>query len=340
MNIGYIPLSQDLTHPADRRRIVFYANKMGHHIELDLTKKIDVLVISERANLVPFVRRNYQMPLIFDLIDGYLSPANKSFDLARGLAKSIVGQLSYNYFSFQKLVEKTCLSVDAVVCSTPEQSSKASRFNLNVHSILDSHSEIPIQPLNKRIQKDYDRVNIFWEGLPYTISGLKDFRFNQDIFFQLVTDVKFKRLLGTLWDVNTKKYIKDKIGLNEKQFNLNQWTINALVQASKLSDLALIPLDLNKNMNLYKAENRLLIMWRLGLPTLVSPSLSYRRVFNQTKSIGLCHNIADFENIFTNFKKYSNELIEQVRSGRKYLEENHIDEILLDKWNNVMDSVI
>jgi hypothetical protein len=340
LTIGYMPLSENLNHPADRRRIVFYAKVMGHKIETDLTRKVDLLVISERANLVPFIRTNRHLPTVFDLIDGYLTPSSFPIDVLRGISKSLVGQLSFNYFSFKKLVQKMCLSVDAVVCSTPEQSALASNYNLNVHTILDSHSEIPFQDIKRFAGKNPFVPKLLWEGLPYTIDGLNQIKTKKEFYFNFVTDLTYNTILGTYWKNNTVKYIERKLKLSVENYSISQWSIDSLIQNAKNSNIAVLPLNIKKSMNLYKAENRLLIMWRLGLPVLVSPALSYKRIMNEINTIGICNSSSDFNNIISDLFYREEELLNQVNEGRNYINKYHTDEMLIDKWNKVIESIL
>jgi hypothetical protein len=340
LTIGYIPLSENLDHPADRRRIVFYAKKMGHKIETDLTRKVDLLVISEKANLVPFIRKNGHLPTVFDLIDGYLTPSSLPIDVVRGISKSLVGQLSFNYFSFKKLVQKMCLSVDAVVCSTPEQSAVASSYNLNVHTILDSHSEISFQSIKRFAGKNPFAPKLLWEGLPYTIAGLKQIITKKEYYFNFVTDLTYNNILGTYWKNDTAKYIERELNLSVENYSISQWSIDSLIQNAKNSDIAVLPLNIKKSMNFYKAENRLLIMWRLGLPVLVSPVLSYKRIMSEINTIGICNNSSDFNNIISDLLHREEELLNQVYEGRNYMSKYHTDEILIHKWNKVIESIL
>ena len=340
LTIGYIPLSKNLGHPADRRRIIFYAKAMGHKIETDLTRKVDLLVISEKANLVPFIRKNGHPPTVFDLIDGYLTPSSPPIDLVRGISKSLVGQLSFNYFSFKKLVQKMCLSVDAVVCSTPEQTAVASSYNINVHTILDSHSEIPLLAVKRFAGKNPFVSKILWEGLPYTIDGLKQLNIEKESYFNIVTDLYYNKVLGTYLKGNTANYIERKLKVSVKDYSISQWSVDSLIQNAKNSDIAVLPLNIKKSMNLYKAENRLLIMWRLGLPALVSPAMSYKRIMNEISSIGICNTSSDFNNIISNLLHREEELLSQVDKGRNYMSKYHTDEILIHKWNKVIESIL
>lgn len=88
LKIGYWPLSPNLDSAGDRRRIVFWAQARGHTIITDRNQSVDVIVASENSDFnAPYFSKN-RIPVIFDLVDAYLSPLNPFDDLARGLAKT------------------------------------------------------------------------------------------------------------------------------------------------------------------------------------------------------------------------------------------------------------
>ena len=85
LKIGYWPLSESLLAAGDRRRLVFWANARGHEIVRDLNQNVDVIVASENSdfNSPHFIRKS--TPIIFDLVDAYLSPQNPFDDLREDL---------------------------------------------------------------------------------------------------------------------------------------------------------------------------------------------------------------------------------------------------------------
>jgi hypothetical protein len=93
LKVGYLPLSQNLESAGDRRRVVFWANARGHEIVSNLHQKVDVIVASEKSDFNSPFLTDFKGPIVFDLIDAYLSPLNPYDDLARGLAKRLSGQL-------------------------------------------------------------------------------------------------------------------------------------------------------------------------------------------------------------------------------------------------------
>jgi glycosyltransferase involved in cell wall biosynthesis len=93
-------------------------------------------------------------------------------------------------------------------------------------------------------------------------------------------------------------------------------------------------------MQALKPENRLLIMWRLGLPCLTSASPAYIRVANDAGVNVVCENLNDWAsnlNQILNDPKYA--LSESIK-GQNYLREHHNRKILLRKWDNAIQSVL
>ena len=121
LKIGYWPLSQTLNSAGDRRRLIFWAKARGHSIITDLNQSVDVIVASENSDFNSSHFAQGKTPVIFDLIDAYLSPLNPYDDLARGIAKKLSGQISGGVKPFSHHVRDFCVSSAAVICSSAEQ---------------------------------------------------------------------------------------------------------------------------------------------------------------------------------------------------------------------------
>ncbi len=173
LRIGYWPISENLDAAGDRRRVVFWAKARGHVIVTERNKRVDIIVASEKSDFNSPYFTHRQVPLVFDLVDAYLSPRSNVEDLARGAVKKFSGQITGAIKPFSQHIEDFCKNSDAVICSSIEQVSLASKFQTNTHAILDCHDEIPF--LDPRIHKrEMSAVSrVFWEGQPATIKGVK-----------------------------------------------------------------------------------------------------------------------------------------------------------------------
>jgi hypothetical protein len=101
-----------------------------------------------------------------------------------------------------------------------------------------------------------------------------------------------------------------------------------------------LPVDLSKRVQLLKPENRLLIMFRLGLPCLTSNLASYKRVESSMKIKVTCDSDEDWLTSIRKFRENPDLMEEQVKNGQRYLLENHTEEILFSKWDQAIESLV
>ena len=347
LKIGYWPLSQTLTSPGDRRRLIFWAHARGHTIVTDLNQSVDVIIASENSDFNSSHFKQKRVPIIFDLVDAYLSPLNPYDDLARGLAKRISGQISGEIKPFSHHVRDFCINSSAVICSSIEQEEVIKRYNSNTYAILDAHEEIPFVNPAKPHSPISERSRILWEGQPATISGVKiissilsELSKTTCLSLDFVTDEKYFQFLNRYFERNTLSLLRKNMSKVGDLVRIIPWTSDNLVECAKASTVAMIPIDLSVPMQRLKPENRLLIMWRLGLPCLTSPSPAYLRVANQAGVNAVCGSPEEW---FNNFNNLLNDPIfshNEIKRGQDYLRENHTRTVLLNKWDLVFESVM
>ena len=347
LRVGYWPLSPNLRSAGDRRRIVFWARARGHQIVRDLSQSVDVIIASEKTDFNSTILSKRKSPLIFDLVDAYLSPLNLFDDLARGVAKKISGQISGEVKPFSKHVKDFCLQSDAVICSSIEQQEVIRAYNQNTHVILDSHDEIPfIKPLQPN-QIRAREFQILWEGQPATIRGvrqissvLEQLTTTNHLYLNFVTDLNYFQFLGRYFEQSTLALLKkDLSGIHDK-ISIIPWSPFNLVETAKNSAVAMIPIDLSVPMHRLKPENRLLIMWRLGLPCLTSNSLAYCRVAEEAEVDTVCDTEKNWNDKFTRILNDPKFVHEEVSRGQDYLHSHHNVSILLKKWDLAIESVL
>lgn len=347
LKIGYWPLTKKLDAAGDRRRLVFWAQARGHTLVTDLSQKVDVIVASENADFNASVFRRGETPLVFDLVDAYLSPQNPIDDLARGIAKSLSGQITGTVRPFSHHVRDFCKNASLVICSSSEQEVVIHPFNAKTRIILDSHDEIPFLRLGqKSIEKSNSR-RILWEGQPATIAGveqilptLTNLCKTNDLHFDFVTDEIYYKLLNKFIERDTFRLLQKKLHGIHNRVSVIPWSTNNLVWYAKKSIAAMIPINLSLPMQRLKPENRLLIMWRLGLPCLTSASPAYSRVATKAGVSSVCHTLEDWSMNFSRFFEDPKFASDEVLKGQNYLDENHNRSILLQKWDNVFESVL
>jgi len=347
LKVGYWPLSQSLNSAGDRRRLKYWADARGHSVVTNLSQKVDILVASENSDFnSPYFEKN-NAPIVFDLIDAYLSPLNFHDDLLRGVAKKIVGQISGGIKPFSHHIKDFCLKSNAVICSSIEQQEIISKYCANTHVILDSHDEIPlIHPAKPRIILP-DRYRILWEGQPATIGGLKlissalaQLSESKPLSLHLVTDETYFKFLNRYFKGNTHVLLKRDLSQIIEFVNITPWTSKNLTDTARSCTAGVLPTDLSVPMQRLKPENRLLIMWRLGLPCLTSPSPAYVRVATAAGVDVICNSQDDWLAKIDELIQNPTYACEQVLRGQEYILERHSRDILLDKWDQVVDSVL
>ena len=346
LRIGYVPNSPDMGHPADRRRLVHWAKKCGHQVILDLNQRHDVLVLSGRADLTSWSERKNRSPLILDLVDGYLGKESLWRDWVRGAGKVITGHNSGIPRPYRKIVGDACKLAQAVICETVEQRETILPYCLNTHSILDFHEEFPMIPFNRNLQsKNFPAL--IWEGLPFTAKGLSlleeailEISRTKPISLEMVTDLEYPLFLGKYFYQPTEKILQGIPKILGNQFMLTKWSLDSVVEAAGRSHLAVLPLDPSGTLNPLKAENRLLMMWRIGLPTLASPSLAYLRVMRNTRIDGICKNPSEWKIKIIEMMDSVELRQESVERGQQYIRDTHSEKIVLESWNRLFESVL
>jgi hypothetical protein len=347
LRVGYWPLSANLKSAGDRRRVVYWAKTRGHTLVTDLSENVDVIIASERSDFNSTYLTYSNVPIIFDLVDSYLSPSNPGNDFFRGFAKLMSGQISGSVKPFSHHVRDFCVNSTAVICSSVEQERLIKPYNANTHVILDSHHEIPfIEPSFETDQKA-DKLSILWEGQPATINGLKGItptllklQSMNDMHLNFVTDEKYFQFLNRYIERSTRQLLKRNLGDLVDHASIFPWSPDQLVENAKKSSIAIIPLDLSVPMQMLKPENRMLIMWRLGLPCLTSPSPAYTRVANRAEVTAVCHTLDDWLGNVDRLMSDKAFAIDEVNSGQNYLRHYHNETILLGKWDAAIDSVL
>ena len=344
LKVGYFSLSPNLSHPGDRRRVVFWAHLRGHELIINPTEQVDVVLVSENADMQSVTKNSRGTPIVLDLIDGYLAKEPLLKDYARGFSKVIAGQLHGVPKRFTKYISESCHKADAVICSTPEQGLTIKNYCSNVHIILDSHDELPLIPF--QLNRNRNSYQIMWEGMPYTLAGIGQAR---SIFtkastasppiLKVVSDLHYFRLLNKFGEMKTAKLLAREIESSMTSETLVPWSIDSLISVARQSSLAIIPINLSSPLQFLKPENRLLIMWRLGLPTLTSATPAYSRVAMQVNVDVVCRNSSDWWNKSNSLLNNAELSAEVVAQGQSYLKDFHNTDLLLEKWDAAIGSV-
>jgi len=344
IRVGYVPYSPTLDEPGDRRRFGFYAERRGVPFEIARPDEdYDVVVLCATADIGTWRRRPPGRPkLVYDLIDSYLAlPRFDPTSLLRGAAKFAARQTQSLVLDYRKAIEDMCRRADAVVCSTEEQRAQILALCDEVHVILDAHTE-----LGGGHKTDFaigDTVHLVWEGLPYTLTGfggiaeaLRELASERPVALHLVTDLSFAKYARRFGHVSTETMARRIL----PSTYVYQWNHHLLPRIVTGCDVAVIPLDLSDPLARGKPENKLLIFWRLGLPTITSATPAYRRTMQGCGLDLTCTTAQDW--IATLRRVIVDEDLRQSASrlGRNYVDAHHSVDGLLARWDHVFESVL
>jgi hypothetical protein len=333
LKIGYLPNSDTLNAPGDRRRFIFWGNKRNVEIVLNEIDRCDVIVSTSRhlVSIAHKIPKN--KPFIIDLPDFLVGENRLLWDYSRTFAHTkSLSNLTFKRFS--QFIMNLIDDRTSIICSSPEQRIYFESKKIFVSDILDSHEEFDEIPFSYEKYSDF-QTNIFWEGQAGSIPSLIRILDNiqeSSINFNLVTDANFYLFANRFFEIQTEDFLSRKFG--EKSFVLHSWRTDNVVQQALASHIFVIP-TLDKSFShLMKPENRALISWRLGLPVILSNSPAHLRLSKHIQTPILVEHFPNWEGAISFLKKNPDVGFEQVKEGKDYLSMYHNSEILLKKWDN------
>lgn len=297
--IGFVPYSDDLSHPADRRRFPAYARARGMSFEVaEPGRHYDFVVLSEVADIKTW--SNYRHgKLVYDLIDSYLAiPRSDPKQLLRGVAWYLKGMQHRPVLNFPGALARMCRRADAVVCTTREQRQAILNFCSNVHVALDMHEE-----LVSAVKTDYrpgTPFRLVWEGmasnayqLEIIARALREIAKTRSIELVLVTDAELSRRIPWLGETATLDWARRILN----RVRVIPWEAATWADSIIQCDLAIIPIDLSDPLTAGKPANKLALLWRAAMPVVTSATASYDRMH---RAIGMeqlsCRNEQDWIN--------------------------------------------
>lgn len=351
IKIAYVGMSQNYDQPGDRRRFFGFSKYKKIKVEnYNPNKEYDLIVLSQKADLSYFVKKKFKnTKIIFDFVDAYLHEPVSLKTIFRGFIKYVTGQNKYLNLNYRKLIKSMCKKANHIICTTKKQKEKIKKYNKNVTIILDAHEQDTTYKnnFNSKYFLKKKKIDLFWEGQGGNITSLgaiKNFlKFYLDrniINLNIVSDKRFTKISGTNIKINTKKILIQLLETDKNIFFYN-WNTSNLNKISKKCDLGIIPIDNFKSgMYAHKPANKLHLMWRLGLPTLVSPSPANKDSVLKSKINLLCYNEKSWFKIFEKYRSNKNQIILDKKKIYKHLKKNYSDSQIYKTWNNVYAKVL
>lgn len=342
--IGYVPCSRKLDFPGDKLSFCHYANKRNIKFEIaDPSKDYDLVIITERGDKSIWSRyRKGSSKIVYVLMDSYLAiPWYDPKGALRGLAKYISRESRYPQLNYWNAIKGMCQRSDAVICSTEEQRHYIIKFCKNVHVVLDfTHSVV------RKVKVDYssgDVFNFVWAGLPCNIGALfevrdvlRQLKQKYKIALHIVTNLKYYKYLGKYWPQSAVKATR-RLFDNVHLYEWDDMTCATIITGC---DLALIPLPINNSFAIGKPENKLLLFWRMGMPTVVSATPAYLRAMQRCGLPMVCRTKSDWLEILEKYMKDKDARAEAGEHGRAFAEKYYNEEKILSQWDDVFKSIM
>jgi glycosyltransferase involved in cell wall biosynthesis len=336
-----VPYSASLKAPGDRRRFVAYARARNLPFELArVGERYDIVVLSEVADIS--VWPDYrQGKIVYDLIDSYLSISRANWrQLLRGPVWYALGKHK-KFRDYLSSLRALCRRADAVICTTDEQRQIISQFCSNVHIILDIHSTVATEIKTQYIANRPFRL--VWEGLASNLPQLLTLSpvlrlFSAREYFELhvVSDPERPPFQGPLFRSDSQRLLARYFD----RIRFHKWEEKTCAGIISSCDLAVVPIDLNDSFVAGKPENKLLLLWRMGMPVVTSATPAYRRAMQAAQTPELaCENKSQW--IAALERMMSNEAAREdaARRGRLQAEKEYGSAELIARWDAVFASL-
>lgn len=343
LKIGYLPNSLTFDAPGDRRRFIFYAENKKIDFELFIPgKKYDLVYLSQAADISLIKEfKKTGAKIFYDNIDSYSSDSTSIRSKLRGVAKFLNRSSKYLILNNTKFLNEHFLpSVDAVVCASEEQAEIARNFSSNVFCIPDhTHNE------KVSIKEDYfstDTINIGWEGLGsnvYQLNALKN------VFKEYSKTHKFN--LHVISDKTSYKFMNRYISINNEKSIKNlcdniifhEWNNETYSTNLASCDIAIIPINLESKMASGKPENKLIHLWKMGMPVITSNTNSYKRVMDKCGVDLVCNSENDW---IKNLRLLSDNYELRRNIGKKvynYANNYYGTTAVIERWDSMFNQI-
>jgi hypothetical protein len=279
--IGYAGYSRDFSAPGDRRRFCAYARQRGLSYQYPrLDGDYDLVVITQNADLTGWAARKRRegdrFRLVLDLVDGYFQQSRIDERLLKGIGRYVEGCDTRLSPDFRQTLKTICRAADAVWCSTPEQRATIERYNANVEISFDWIDDELGPP--KRRFRDGERLKLVWEGQAGTLRTIRTVRdslnaLRDEVELIVVSDPTTPRYYGRIGRITAQELLE---GI-ECPVTFHPWTKADFFRHIAQADVAIIPMDFSRSIFRAKPENKLVHLWKMGMPVLVAPTPPYCR---------------------------------------------------------------
>ena len=341
MNVGYAGYSADWSAPGDRRRFCAYAKARGLTVEpASFKRDDDLVVVTHNGNIRGWTERkrrgDVDFKFVFELADSYLTRTGFADRYIKGRVRYLLGTDSRPSPDFLRTLVSAFEWADAVICSTEEQAEMIRRYNPKVFTSFDWFGDDIGAP--KTDYRRGEKLRLVWEGQSTTLKNLRSIRdvlndLRDKIELHVVTDPTVYRYFGRFLPHSSKDLLE---GI-ECDVHFHRWDRATFSKHVTNADVAIIPIDPADAFARGKPENKLVMMWQLGMPVLASDTPAYRRAMAGAGLEMLC---GDWREKLTQMIAAPNAERERIgRQGREYAERVYSKEEFLKRFDRVFTAI-
>lgn len=336
MKIRYLGSDNTYTEPVDRRR-GFGAISHMEGIQAVGDLSFDLVFVGAGGDLAKALQLKREKPgarLIFDYANHYLEEEATLRAFVRPIFHSVAGSYTPYFRGYKALILELMHVADQVVCSSTYQQIYLKTLGIEatvITDIFDWDFEIP-----DRIEEK-PAHHFIWEGKAFNLDALlkleRVVNAFPDISLSVLTDEKFggygaTQIFG--------RSVEDELIKRFQNVAYLPWTSRALMEELALSTLGLLPINVVSSIGRAKPENRLVLLWRFGVPALTSPLPSYKELAERTGVDFVCTNEQHWIDRIKTFTEASDQNLAQARFLKDYADANYSVTVILDKWRAVL----
>lgn len=339
--IAFAPVNEAIDRTPDNRRFGFYAKTRG--LDFQIARHggdYDTVVLGESADL-PYWTRRRGPRVIFDMPNPQLLDTRLSVEMGRGTSKYLRRQWTVFQPSWRRAVTGIIERADAVVVCSPEIRDTLLGLNANIHVILDAHFDLPLVP--RSTPDPAAPPTIVWEGKVRSLGAfdvladqLRTVSAATGARYVFVTDRSEPRLLGRFGSIDTEAELRRHV----PGARVIAWTPQALARELSTASVGIIPVDVRSSIHRAKPENRLLLMWRAGLPTVTSGTPAYVRTMRAAGLHDYCPTPQDWAGTLMTILNDPDRLRRNAELGGALVHRDHGLEQWLAAWDTVLTSVV
>ncbi|MFL6728317.1 MAG: hypothetical protein ACJ8E3_02440 [Sphingomicrobium sp.] len=280
--IGYAGYSRDFTVPGDRRRFAAYAAIKGVAIErAELSRPYDLAYVTYSSDLPAWIERKRSqgdgLKLVFELVDAYFNQTGLVRRLLKGTGRRLLGTETRFSPDLRRTLIGACEAADAVICSTEEQQEAIRRFNPNVFLSFDYFRD-ELGPPKDSYERS-GKLRLVWEGQSTTLPNLQVIRgplndLKDKIELHVISDPIIHRYFARFGAYPSMRALHG-IECARHFHRWDQATFSCHITAC---DVGVIPIQRSNALWWGKPENKLVLLWQLGMPVLATATPVYRRV--------------------------------------------------------------